>query len=112
MEDEPLGQQGKRCLKQKTKQKEDHKGNLESYCQSCSWHVFSSLNNGIMTSASKAAVWDDDTKLVKNLNLTLSLCVLGCRLNRAGQTPLGQPSEGLDGLHCLLKIKSASSCAK
>lgn len=84
---------------------------------SLSGHVFSSLNNGIVTSVSKAAVWDDDTKLMKNLNLTLSLCVLGCRLsrarwNRVGHTPLGQPSEGLYSLHCLLKIKSASSCAE
>lgn len=77
---------------------------------SLSGHVFSSLYNGIVMSASKAAVWDDDTKLVKTLNLTLS--VLGCRLSRAGHTPLGQPSEGLDGLHCVLKIKSASSCAE
>lgn len=75
---------------------------------SLSGHVFSSLYNGIVTSASNAAVWDEDTKLVKTLNLT----ELGCRLSRAGHTPLGQPSEGLDGLHCLLKIKSASSCAE
>lgn len=72
----------------------------------------------IVISTSKVAVWDDDTKLVGKLNLTSSPGLQGrarqgrSGQGRAGHTPLGWPSEGLYGLHCLLKSKSESSCAE